>query len=364
MATCYHLARLGVCVLLLQDGELGGGTSAANAGRAQVDDGLLDPLNIRIVHDGIVRLATLEEELDEEFEWRRFGYLCLISSSAQWENCVERAASLTAGGIPTEMLDIKGLRKAEPLLNTESCIGAAYSIEGLLNPFLYCRAYAQAARRLGAVLYPRTAVTSMIVEGHRVVAVESAGERFVADKVAVMCGAWTPAVMRMAGVDVPIRHTHAEAFITEPLPPLLHHTLGLADFYASVHGKEKAVVVGVGPQTKGTLLVTEAVSQTSELHRRTSAWGLSGVATELLRLFPVLKQVRVVRGWGCPTPFTSDGNPIVGWVPQRDNLFIGASFIQTITVIPVFSEWMARMIVGETLIASLDQYSPARFSMN
>ena len=364
LATAYHLAKLGAHTLLLQADDLGGGTSAACAGRAQAVEGHLDPLNLQLVRDGLARLDTLEAELGHPFEWRKPGYLCLIEPEAQWDEWQERAGILTAAGLPTEMLDVAGLRAAEPHMNTAGLLGAVYAVEGHLNPFLFCWAYAHAARRIGATLCAQTPVTGMVVSGRRVLAVEAAAERFAADRVAVMCGAWTPLVTRFAGVEVPIRHTHAEAFVTEPLPPLVHHTIGLAGFYEAIHGKAKAVAVGVGPQANGTLLVTEAVAQTDELHRRASAWGLGGMAAELVHLFPVLSRVQAVRGWAIPTPFTPDDEPIIGWVPDRENLFVAASCLLTITAMPVLGEWLARMLIGEPLDVSLEQYAPGRFSQS
>jgi glycine/D-amino acid oxidase-like deaminating enzyme len=96
--------------------------------------------------------------------------------------------------------------------------------------------------------------------------VETRTQRYAAGVVAVMCGAWTPQVTRLAGVDVPIRHTHAEAMFLETLTPpwLLRNTIGLADFYELIHGRQQAVAIGLGPHPNGGILVTEAVAQTDE----------------------------------------------------------------------------------------------------
>jgi sarcosine oxidase subunit beta len=361
LSTAYQLARMGTKTLLLQSGQLGGGTSSANAGRAQVNEGQLDPLNIQIIRDGLERLETLEEELGAAFEWHRLGYLCLIDSQSQWDEWQHRAAVLSAGGIPTEVIDAKSLHKAEPHLNMEGWLGAGYSVEGLLNPFLFCKAFADAARRHGATLIPHSPVTGMTLEKGRIRSVSAGANEYAAGVVAVMCGAWTPAITALAGANLPIHHTHAEAFVTEPLPHLLNNTLGLADFYEIIHGKERAIPIGVGPHHSGALLVTEAVAMTSELHQRSSAWGVGGLAQELNKLFPTLSKVKVTRAWGSPTPFTPDDNPAVGWVPPLDNLFVGACLLETITSIPLLSEWMARMIRHEEIPLSLHSYSPARF---
>lgn len=361
LSTAYQLARRGVRTLVLQAGELGGGTSAACSGRAQVNEGHLDPLNLRLVRDGLARLETLEEELGASFEWRRTGYLCLINSTTLWDAWEERARVLTEAGIPTRMLDIDAVQDAEPYLDTTGFLGAAYSIEGQLNPFLFCWAYASAARQQGAVLRPHMPVTGVTVEDGQVVSVEANGETHTADRFAVMCGAWTPQVLSMVGAQVPISHTHAEAFVTEPTPLPLDHTIGLADFYETIHGKARAVSVGFSREPNGSLVVTEAVAQTTEFRRRCSAWGLSGIASELLQLYPALGRTRVLRGWGVPTPFTPDDEPIVGWLPTWENLFVAAGFLVTITTLPLLSEWMADMILGDDVPVDLSPYAADRF---
>ena len=147
------------------------------------------PLNLRLIRARLARLETLEEELGANFEWRHIGFLALIDSQHLWDEWIERAAILTVAGIPTQMLDQAALRKAEPYLYADGFLGAAYALEGLLNPFRFCAACARAARRHGARLRQRTPVTGMRLAGRRVVAVEAGGERFAADQVAVMCGA-------------------------------------------------------------------------------------------------------------------------------------------------------------------------------
>jgi len=135
----------------------------------------------------------------------------------------------------------------------------------------------------------------------------------------------------------------------------------LANFYETIHGKERAVSVGFNRDAHGALVVTEAVTKTTELHRRSSAWGLAGMAADLLRLYPGLAGVRVVRGWAVPTAYTPDDEPLVGWVPGRDNLFVAAAFMETITAVPLVSEWMSSMILGEAQAVDLSAYAPSRF---
>ncbi|HUH99104.1 MAG TPA: hypothetical protein VLZ89_17215, partial [Anaerolineales bacterium] len=64
------------------------------------------------------------------------------------------------------------------------------------------------------------------------------------------------------------------------------------------------------------------------------------------------------------TSFTPDEEPLVGWVPQLDNMYVATSLFETITAIPVLSKWMAMMIQRRTPPQSLDLFSPARFAID
>jgi sarcosine oxidase subunit beta len=363
VSTAYELSKAGVRTLLLDKGDIGSGTSGSCSGRAQVSEGHLDPLNIKLILEGFKLHETLEEELGFGYEWRKVGLFLLLRNEKMWRLWEERSQILSSRGIPTEILDRATLEKAEPNLNTKGVLGAAYSVEGMLNPLRFIHAYAGAAARQGAILLRNSEVVGMEVHNRKVTLVTTANDTYSAGTVAVMAGAWENAVTRMAGVDVPIRPTHAESFITEPIPPVIFHNIGMADSYEIINEREKACAMGIFPEPNGSLDIAEAVTQTPELHQRTSAWGICAISAELAELFPILGKVRVVRSWGRPTSFTPDEEPLVGWVPGLDNMYVATSLFETITTIPVLSKWMAMMIQGQTPPESLELFSPVRFGV-
>jgi sarcosine oxidase, subunit beta len=364
LSTAYQLSKAGVRTLLLEAGDIGGGSSGSCSGRVQVCEGHLDPLNTGLIRDGLKKHETLEEELDYKYEWRRVGLFLLLRSEKYWQQWQERSSILTSAGIPTEVIDRESLQKAEPNMNTNSVLGAAYSLEGMLNPLKFIRAYARAATRYGAKIQGNSAVIGMEVQGRRITAVKTAGDTFYADKVAVMTGAWLPVTARMAGVEVPLYSTHADTMVTESIPLMIYNNIDLSDSYEIIHnGKSRAVTIGIHPEPNGSLNISEALTQTDELHPGVRAWGITALAKEMVKLFPFLEKVRIIRSWGRPTSFAPDEEPLVGWAPQLDNMYVATSLMQTLTTVPLLSEWMAMSIQGQTPPVSLDRYSPARFPM-
>jgi glycine/D-amino acid oxidase-like deaminating enzyme len=259
------------------------------------------------------------------------------------------------------MLNPTDLAEAEPLLVPDRFLGAAWCLEGHLNPFKFMQAYAQAARRHGATIRQHTAVIDFVRSNGRLTAVETTAGTFSADVVIITAGVWTGELLREVGANLPVQFTHAEAVISEPLPPILKNHVGLADFYETIHNADRAVSIGVAQQQNGALLITEAVAQTPDIHRANSAWGVRAIAHDLLALFPTPANVRLVRAWASPSPFLPDEQPAIGWVPGLDNCFVATCFHNTITTIPVLSEIIAASILGEQPEMDLSAFSPARF---
>jgi len=358
-AIAYQLARRGAKVLLLEANTLGSGTSGASAGRAQVSESHRGE-HLDLTLAGLARLETLQDELDCDFEWRRLGNLMLIERDAHWQWWTDQVNHLVGKGVSAEMLDQKALREAEPLLKADKFIGAAWCSEGHLNPLKYCHAFARAARRHGATLRQHAPVIALETQGEKVTAVHTPHNRYAAKIALVTAGAWTGKVLQKAGLSLPVQFTHAEAIISEALSPTIRNHVGLADFYDTIHNEAQAVSVGVAQQKTGTLLITEAVEMTPTIHRRNSVWGIPGIARDLLELFPSLADARIVRAWAAPSPFLPDEHPAIGWMPDLDNLFVATCFHLTITTIPIISEWIAELVLGEAL-GALAEFNPARF---
>jgi glycine/D-amino acid oxidase-like deaminating enzyme len=171
-ATAYYLARRGTSVLLIEGKSISSGSTGACAGRAQVSE-CHPGLHLDLVQMGLGRLEHLQEELDYDFEWRRFGNVMLVDSEHYWQEWATQSALLAARSIPAEMWDAKTLKEAEPAVRTDDLLGAAWCLEGHVNPHKYCWAYARAARRCGAEIHTQEPVISIERQGQRITGVRT-----------------------------------------------------------------------------------------------------------------------------------------------------------------------------------------------
>jgi sarcosine oxidase subunit beta len=362
-ALAYSAAKLGAEVLLLEGGSICSGTSGACAGRAQIIESETDQY-LDLVLAGFSKLEGLGDELGVDLEWELPGHLTLLFTEDQWRQYEVLTRRLNRKGVEAELLDLPALLEAEPHLRSGGCLGAAYSKEGHLNPFKLCMGYASAARRAGATLLTRAAVVGFERRAGKITGVCTENEKFSARFTLLATGAWTGGMAERAACSLPMRFTHAEAIVSEPLPRLIHHHIGMSGFYEAVHGQDRTVTLGLGQHRNGSLVISNAIQQASTIDRNSTAWGLTAIVKALVSIFPDLGNIRIVRSWAAPSPFLPDYQPSIGWMPGIDNLYVAAGFHLAIPTIPVLAEAIIRSLLqegDEGQKSILRAYSPERF---
>jgi len=362
-ALAYFLAKDGAKVLLLEAVSICSGTSAACAGRAQIIESET-PEYLDLVLAGLSRLNRLSSELETDLEWEMAGHLTLLFNDDQYRQYEGLTQRLNNHGVQANMLDISALQQAEPYLLADSCIGAAYSTEGHVNPFKLCLGFANAARRNGAILLTNSPITGFENRANRINRIRSGNDSYSADVVILAAGAWSGKLAKLAGSDLPMHFTHAEAFVTEPLPRVIHNHIGISGFYEAVHGSERTVTLGLGQHLNGTLVVSNAIQQANKIDIASTAWGMPAIARAFSQYFPILNRARIMRTWAMPSPFLPDFLPAIGWLPELENLYVAAGFHLAVPTIPLLAEAIASSILhpdDRQALSILESFSPARF---
>jgi sarcosine oxidase, subunit beta len=359
-ALAYHLSSLSARVVLLESGNLCSGTSAACAGRVQVIESETDEY-LLLVLSGFAILRTLQDELDSDLEWEEPGHMILLRSEQDIEAYKPALERMQRQGASSELLDLAALVEVEPCIKSEGFIAATHSLEGRANPFKVCLGYARASRRLGARLITGSRVTAIRETGSGVEVDTSTGDRYEAGTLVVAAGAWSGAVFKLADRSFPMQSTHAEAFVTEPLPVMLRHHVGLTGFYEAVHGSQRSVAFGVAQQRRGSLVASNAIQPSPTPHRNSTFWGLPAIAQAMLKLLPRCKRVNILRSWAAPSPFMPDHKPALGWMSGSRTVYAAAGYHLALPTIPLLTKLAASHILGNDPDPRLVQFSPARF---
>ena len=174
--------------------------------------------------------------------------------------------------------------------------------------------FARAASNLGVDIIQNCEVQGFVREGNKVVGIDTSTGRLSAGRVGIAVAGNSGRVAAMAGLKLPIETHVLQAFVSEPLKPIIDTvvTYGAGHFYVSQSDKGELVMGGdldfyPSYGQKGNLpIVEEAV-------------------TAGLQMFPILSRVRMLRQWGGVMDMSMDGSPIISKTPI-DNLYLNAGW--------------------------------------
>ncbi|HSM23987.1 MAG TPA: FAD-dependent oxidoreductase, partial [Anaerolineaceae bacterium] len=195
-ALAYHFSKAKLKTLLLEQKNICSGTSAACAGRAQIIESETEDY-LKIVHEGFLKIPSLNEELDVDLEWELPGHLTLIKSEENYQSMQKKISLLNNHGINSEMLDMQSLQKLEPNLCLDNILAAVYSAEGHINPFRFCFGFLNAARRNNAKIVTHQKVIKFSTSKNKITSVHTTDNVYSGDTIILASGAWTNQITRL-----------------------------------------------------------------------------------------------------------------------------------------------------------------------
>jgi sarcosine oxidase subunit beta len=160
---------------------------------------------------------------------------------------------------------------------------------------------ARGADRAGAEVHQHTEVTGIERSNGRVTGVRTVEGRITAGTVVSCAAGWSSLVADMAGVALPITTHILQAFVTEPLKPLLDVVVVSADLH-----------VYISQTDRGEFLVGAEIEPWTTYRQRGTLNFLEEASRHTLELFPQLERARVLRSWAGLCDISPDYSPILG----------------------------------------------------
>ena len=306
----FHLAEAGVeDVLLLERGELGGGSTGKGAGGVRAM--FSDELNVRIGLRSLEAWAAFGERPGWEIDLRQVGYLFLLSTPedvAEFERSVELQNRL---GVPSRMASVDEAHELSPLAGLDGVLAGAFCpMAGHATPDSAVQGYATAARAHGVRIETHTSVTA-IRQGEVVAMREgrAAHERAVETE-CVICaaGPWSREVGAMAGMDLPVTPERRRIAYTGALG-LEGEVPMTVDFSTGFYFHRE------GP---GLLFGTNDVTDTQD------EW-LERAVPVLQKRAPILLDAPIAGGWWGDYEMSPDHNALLGEAQARPGRFLYAT---------------------------------------
>ncbi len=353
LSAAYHLARAGVAdVVLVERDTLGSGSTCKAAGgvRAQFSD----PVNIELGQRSLRAYERFADELGQEIDLRRSGYLFLLDDAEHVAAFEANVALQNSLGVPSRMISPAEAKALSPMIELDQILAAAWSPEdGHCTPESVVLGYAGGARRAGARIVQHCAVTGIEVVDGQVRAVRTDAGRIETDTVVCAAGAWARSVGEMAGVDLPVEPLRRQILTTEPMPGLDPATPFTIDFATSLYFHLE------GP---GLLLgMSDPDERPGFELGRTDAW-LPRLADAIERRVPALAEVGIASGWAGLYEMTPDHNALVGEAGGVSRFlyatgFSGHGFLMG----PAIGEVLRDLVLGRPPVVDVSGLSIDRF---
>ncbi len=299
-AVAYGLAREGLCVVVLDEGDVAYRASRGNFGLVWVQgkgDGLPAYADwTRSSADHWPAFAeTLTDEIGQDIGYRKRGGVNLCLSEAEledWQALLARLHNQSGpAGYDFRLLDRQELADLLPGIGP-AVVGGTYGPhDGQVNPLLLLRSlHAGLARHRGT--YRPGAKIERIEASGGSFRVEAGGDSFVAAKLVIAAGLGSRALGQQVGLDVPVDPLKGQVLVTERAKPLFD----LPTLY-------------VRQTTEGSIMLGDSHEDVG--FDITSTAGVIGnIAARAVKSFPMLRDLRVVRSWAALRIMTPDGFPV------------------------------------------------------
>ena len=312
LATAYYLAKEhGIRnVAVIEKGWLGGGNTGRNT--TVVRSNYFYPESARIYDLSLRLYEGLSRDLGFNIMLSQRGILTLAHSTHQLEMLWRWLNAMHLNGIEGEMLDAQQVREWLPLINSSP--DARYPVRGavlqrrggIARHDAVAWGFARAADSLGVDIIQNCEVTGFLREGDRIVGIETSRGHIRAHKVALAVAGHSSVLAAKAGFRLPVTSYALQAFVTEPLKPVL-----------SCVAVSMATGAYVSQSDKGELVVGGGLDLYPSYAQRGNLPTLQAVVAGLLELFPSFSRLRLLRQWAGIVDVVHDSSPIIGHAPVK-----------------------------------------------
>ena len=306
LATAYYLAKRGITnVAVLEQSYIGSGAAGRNT--TILRSNYRTPEGARFYDASVKLYDGLSADLDFNVLFSQIGHLTLSHTDRATFVMRERAEVNRLLGIDSRVIGPDEIKRLAPAMQVTP--DAVYPIQaalyhppgGIIRHDAVVWGFARGADRQGVEIHPDTKVTGIDRSNGKVIGVQTSRGPVRAGTVVSATAGWSTLVAQLAGVALPITTHILQAFVTEPLKPLLDVVVVSADMH-----------VYISQTDRGELLVGAEIEPWTSYRQRGTLNFLEESARHTLELFPQLEHARMLRSWAGLCDISPDYSPILG----------------------------------------------------
>jgi sarcosine oxidase subunit beta len=310
LATAYYLAKEHGMrnIAVLEKGWIGGGNTGRNT--TIVRSNYLWTEASLLYEKSLKLWEGLSQELNYNVMFSQRGVYNIGHNLQDMRDIERRVSANRLNGIDAEVVSAAQIKKAIPLINTSAdarypILGASLQRRaGVARHDAVAWGFARAADALGVDIIEQCEVTGISRDGGKVTGVETTRGEIRSGKIGVVVAGNASVLAAMAGLRLPVESHPLQAFVSEPLKPVLDTVV----MSGAVHGY-------VSQSDKGELVIGAGIDAYTGYGQRGSFQTIEHTMEAIVELFPVFSRVRMLRMWGGIVDVCPDACPIIGKTP-------------------------------------------------
>ena len=320
LATAYYLAKEHGMrnIAVLEKGWIGGGNTGRNT--TIVRSNYLWTEASLLYEKSLQLWEGLSQDLNYNVMFSQRGVYNLGHNLQDMRDIERRVSANRLNGIDAEVVNAAQIKKAIPLIDTSPqarypILGASLQRRaGVARHDAVAWGFARAADALGVHIIEQCEVTGINRNDGKVTGVETTRGTINAPKVAVVVAGHASVLADMAGLRLPVESHPLQAFVSEPLKPVLDTVV----MSGAVHGY-------ISQSDKGELVIGAGIDSYVGYGQRGSFQTIEHTMEAIVALFPMFSRVRMLRQWGGIVDVCPDACPIISKTPV-DGLYFNCGW--------------------------------------
>lgn len=320
LATAYYLAKNHNLknIAVLEKGYLGGGNTGRNT--TIVRSNYLWDESSQLYEFSLKLWENLSQELNYNIMLSQRGVLNLGHTLQEIRDIRRRVNANRLNGIDAVFLTPEEIKRKVPIIDISPnarypILGASYQPRaGTARHDAVAWGYARAADALGVDIIQQCEVVGIRQKDGAVVGVDTNRGPITTNKIAVVVAGHASVIAAQAGMRLPIESRPLQAFVSEPIKPILDTVV-----------MSNAIHAYISQSSKGDLVIGAGVDRCIGYGQRGNFSVIEHATAAILELFPIFSRVRMNRHWGGIVDICPDACPIISKAPVK-NLFFNCGW--------------------------------------
>jgi D-amino-acid dehydrogenase len=288
---------------------------------------------------------------DQDFGLAQRGLLMLCKTAKGLDEEAEVAHAAREIGLTAEVLDAAETAKLDPAI-TMDVAGAVYFPQDChLDPARFMATLRQRVLAMGGSIESGVEIDAIEISAGRVKSVSGNGRRFEGGQFVLAGGSWTPGLLRLIGVKLPLQAGKGYS-LTLPAPPELPQL-------CSIFAEAKVAITPMG----GTLRFGGTM-EVGGLDLSINPARVRGIVKSVHAYFPNFSEQDFdgVEPWAGLRPVSPDGIPYLGKIRGFSNLLAATGHaMMGLSLAPVSGRLVADLLAGDAPFREIEAMEVGRF---